>query len=298
MKIIQISTREVANMLSVTETTIKRWTNSGMLKCLKTLGGHRKYLLSDVESFAKENNISITGVTAPLRKDQLEQLGFAVYSKNMAKAADVIMEEALQGDREGVSESFMYLVKNRIKLADIVDDIIKPAMEKIGYLWETKKLEVDQEHLATDTIKTALSRLTVYLPRQKEKQIKILLACPEGETHDLGLQALAYELELSGYKIHYLGANTPFRSIVNAAKAENPDYIFISACAPTITDKDFINGFKSLIRTAKGIKAKLVAGGDYFERVDKKNVDCDIIVNSIKESISFIKKANKQKKGQ
>ena len=296
-----ISTREVADLLTVTDTTIKRWTNSGKLKCVKTLGGHRKYLLSEVENFAKENNISITGITTPLRKDQREQLGFALYSKNMDKAADIIMEEALQGDREGTFESLLYLVKNRMKLADIVDDIIRPAMEKIGYLWETKKLGIEQEHLATDTIKTALARIVVHFPRQKEKNIKVLLACAEGETHDLGLQALAYELELGGYSIHYLGASTPFKALINSVKTVKPDYIFISACVPSISDEDLISGIKKLAKTSKGINAKLVAGGEYFKSFDKNTISCDMIADSIKESISFIKKSikqiHKQKKG-
>lgn len=289
-----ISTQEVADLLAVTDTTIKRWTNSGRLKCAKTLGGHRKYLLSEVEKFAKENNIPITGVTTPLRKDEMEKLGFALYSKNMSMAVEVIMEEALQGDREGTFESLMYLVKNRMKFADIIDDIIRPAMEKVGYLWETKKLAVEQEHLASDTIKTALSRLVVYLPRQREKNIKVLLACSEGEAHDIGLQALAYELELNGYNIHYLGANTPFRSIIKAVKKEKPAYIFISVCTLTVTRADLVKGFKSLSKAAKEINAKLVAGGRYFKKLNKNAVKCDFVADSIKESISFIKKSNKQ----
>ena len=178
---------------------------------------------------------------------------------------------------------------------------ISPAMEKIGYLWETKKLGIEQEHLATDTIKTALARIVVHFPRQKEKNIKVLLACAEGETHDLGLQALAYELELGGYSIHYLGASTPFKALINSVKTVKPDYIFISACVPSISDEDLISGIKKLAKTSKGINAKLLAGGEYFKRFDKNTIRCDMIANSIKESISFIKKSikqiHKQKKG-
>lgn len=293
MEITYISTREVADLLAVTDTTVKRWTNSGKLKCAKTLGGHRKYLLSEVEKFAKQNNIHITGITTPLRKDEMEKLGFALYSKNLSLAVDTIMEEALQGDRDGVFQSLLYLSKNRIRLADIVDDIIRPAMEKVGYLWETKKLEIEQEHLASDTIKTALSRLVVNLPHQREKNIKVLLACAEGETHDMGLQALAYEMELRGYKIRYIGANTPFKSLVRVIKKEKPDYTFLSASAPSIPEEDFIKGFKSLAKAAKGINSKLAAGGSYFQKLDKNAVRCDIIADSIKQSISFIKKSNK-----
>jgi excisionase family DNA binding protein len=288
-----LSTREVADLLSVTDTTIKRWTNSGTLKCVKTLGGHRKYLLGEVETFAKENNIPITGVTTNLNREEMEKLGFALYSGNMKLAVNTILKGALDGDREGVFELLMYLVKNRVKLDDIIDNIIKPAMEEVGDLWETGKLQIDQEHIASDTIKTTLSRLVVYLPRQRQKNIKVLLACSEGETHDIGLQGLAYELELDGYQIHYLGADIPFNSLVNAVKKGKPDYIFISATAPSITEEDFISGFNNLSKAAKRIKAKLTAGGGYFWKIDKNVIKCDFIADSIKESISFIKKSTK-----
>jgi len=186
----------------------------------------------------------------------------------------------------------MYLSKNRIKFVDIVDNVIRPAMEKVGYLWECKKLEIEQEHIASDTIKTALSRLVVYLPRQREKNIKVLLACSEGETHDIGLQALAYELELRGYSLYYLGANTPFKSLTKVINKEKPDYVFLSASSPSITKEDFKYGLKNLAKAANAINSKLVCGGRYFQSFGNDTLGCNIIVNSIKESISLIRKSN------
>ena len=92
--------------------------------------------------------------------------------------------------------------------------------------------------------------------------------------------------------IQYLGANTPFKSLVKAVETEKPDYIFISACAPSISEKDFIKGFKSLAKAAKEINAKLIAGGGYFLSLDKNRISCDFIANTLKETISFIKKSN------
>lgn len=289
MKETYISTREVAGLLDVTETTVKRWTDSNRIKCVKTLGGHRKYLLNDIEEFAKENNIPITGITPPLSNEQMEKFGYAIFSKNMNKVMEVILEEALQGDREGMFELLIYLTKNRIKFVNLVDEIVQPVLEKIGNLWENNLLEVEQEHLASDTIKTALSRLVVHLPRQKGKNIKIICACSEGEQHDIGLQALAYELELSGYSLHYLGANTPFQSLIKVIKKEKPKYVFISATSPSISEREFIEGIKKVSKTAKSNKAKFVIGGRYVQHFDKDIIGCDAIVNSVKEINSFIK---------
>jgi len=59
MKNTYISTREVSDLINVTETTIKRWTDSSRLKCVKTLGGHRKYLLNDIEILLKKTTYQL-----------------------------------------------------------------------------------------------------------------------------------------------------------------------------------------------------------------------------------------------
>lgn len=96
MKNTYLSTREVSDLLNVTETTVKRWTDSNRLKCIKTLGGHRKYLLQDIELFAKENNITITGVTTPAQDNKMKKLGYAVFTKDTTAISDMIFEEALK----------------------------------------------------------------------------------------------------------------------------------------------------------------------------------------------------------
>jgi excisionase family DNA binding protein len=286
MKDIYISTREVASLLSVTETTVKRWTNSKRLNCVKTLGGHRKYLLKDIEDFTKENRIPISGITAP--KTQPDKVGYALYSKNMDQIIEVVLEEATKGNRDGLFDLFMYLTKNGIRFINLVDEIICPALEKIGYLWEKNQLKVEDEHLASDTIKTALSRLIVHLPRQKNKNIKVLCACIESEFHDIGIQSLAYELELSGYILHYLGANTPFQSIDMTIKKEKPSYSFISATSPAISEEEFIKCIKRTGKICKENNSKLILGGRYLQKFDKTFLASYAIAGSIKEAKSFI----------
>lgn len=289
MKEAYLSTREVADLLSVTETTIKRWTDSGSLDCVKTLGGHRKYLLKDIEEFAEKNNIAFSGMSAPLQEEGMEKLGYALYSKNIAAGVDVILKEALKGNREGIFNLLMYLVKNRLKFVDIIDQIINPVLDKVGKLWETNKIKIEQEHLASDTIRTALARLVVYLPHQIKKETKVICACCEGENHDIGIQALAYELELSGYTLQYLGANTPFESLVNILKKEKPDYLCLSATSPSISKKDFIKGIQAVALTAKKTKTKLITGGIYFRNYDKETLGSDKVVNNLRETMIFIK---------
>ena len=49
-----LNSKEVASIMGVNVSTIKRWTDSGKLDCYQTVGGHRKFLLSHLKNFLKE----------------------------------------------------------------------------------------------------------------------------------------------------------------------------------------------------------------------------------------------------
>src|SRR5262249_41626477 len=48
-----LTSGEVATALGVGASTVKRWTDTGELKCVKTLGKHRRFAKAEVDAFAK-----------------------------------------------------------------------------------------------------------------------------------------------------------------------------------------------------------------------------------------------------
>ena len=49
----QYNSYQLAEIIGVNVSTIKRWTESGKLNCTKTVGGHRKFNLNDISNFFK-----------------------------------------------------------------------------------------------------------------------------------------------------------------------------------------------------------------------------------------------------
>lgn len=45
-----IAIKEAANLLGVDQKTLRRWESNGKISSQKTVGGHRRYLLSDIEA--------------------------------------------------------------------------------------------------------------------------------------------------------------------------------------------------------------------------------------------------------
>ena len=59
-----------------------------------------------------------------------------------------------------------------------------------------------------------------------------LLACPPGELHDLGLIAFGLALRGQGWRITYLGPDTPIETIADAAAAVDADVVVVAAALP------------------------------------------------------------------
>ena len=59
-----------------------------------------------------------------------------------------------------------------------------------------------------------------------------LIACPSGEQHDLPLLLFGISLRSAGWRIAFLGADTPVETIERAVAELQPDAVVVSAVAP------------------------------------------------------------------
>jgi methanogenic corrinoid protein MtbC1 len=61
---------------------------------------------------------------------------------------------------------------------------------------------------------------------------RALLACPSGERHTLGLVGFGIALARRGWRITYLGAETPAESVVHATDKVDPSFVVLAASRP------------------------------------------------------------------
>jgi excisionase family DNA binding protein len=54
------SPRDLAMFLSVAESTIKRWADSGKLRCFRTLGNHRRFTIDVILEFAALHHMELS----------------------------------------------------------------------------------------------------------------------------------------------------------------------------------------------------------------------------------------------
>jgi methanogenic corrinoid protein MtbC1 len=106
----------------------------------------------------------------------------------------------------------------RFGARDFVTRLAVPFLNAVGDGWESGALSVAQEHFVSEVLEAFL--VGQWRPlAQTARGPRIVLATFEGELHSLGLHMAAVFLALRGFKLVFLGANTPLDDIVSAATA-------------------------------------------------------------------------------
>ncbi len=151
------STNEVSFIFGVNESTIKRCTDSGKLKCFKTLDGHRRYSVDSILEFAeilKHNDVYNPAQTAPrTRKTGDSMIDFLLLKKDYHTLREVYFADALRGDTESLTQLLINCgSKAKIPLTVIYDEIVSKAINKIKNLGRQQKLNLEQQQSALNAI--------------------------------------------------------------------------------------------------------------------------------------------------
>jgi excisionase family DNA binding protein len=292
-----LSTQEVATLMNVTETTIRRWADQGQPACIRTPGGHRKFLLNDVIRFAEANGYPTRGLAdPPLAGDQMERLQLAVLTQDHDKVAVVLLEEALQGDREGMSLLLGYLYKNRVPFPIVVDEIVRPAFTRLGDLWAEGELEVNQEHRASHALTEALIRFAPQMRRKPLNGLSAVCACPEGELHEIGLQSLAYALESEGWSVHYIGSNALLERCAEFVRAGYPAVVCVSMTV-THRKRSVVAELRELSELVHRHQVKLLLGGLFSAGHTPDEFGCDHISGTVRDAVTWLRDVFQLKPG-
>ena len=110
-----------------------------------------------------------------------------------------------------------------------IRDALMPYLRELGERWARKEITVAQEHFASRLIEGRL--LTLARGWNRGPGRRAVLACPSGEQHTLPLVCFGLVLRTRGWRIVYLGADTPPSSVHMAADTISADVVLLSAAS-------------------------------------------------------------------
>ena len=230
----QLRIGELSRRSGVSPELLRAWERRyGLLDPVRSPGGLRLYSLADLERVRVMQQHLAQGLAAA------EAAAAAVRGPSGSPTAGSAHERSVTLDQlaaalEGFDEPGAQAIFDRL-LAEVtldlfISEIVMPYLRDLGVRWERGEVTVAQEHFASNVVRGRLLGLARGWGRGVGP--RALLACVPGEQHELGLIAFGLALRTHGWRIEYLGADTPLYTIRNVAESLDADLVVVSAVMP------------------------------------------------------------------
>lgn len=254
-----MTTSQVAELLDVHPSTVKRWCNDGELSFDKTDGGHRRIHLADVLDLTQERDIpTMLRHFTPYEAHVWTAMTEAVESGSFDKVHALALGWLDRGKIQRMGWLFREVGRHpRIPFEVFADRCLRGFMIKIGDLWRTGQLRSGEEHMATEMLVETLLRLrdeggedgaaadssngngtrrspdAPHLADQSRESGRVaVVGAMEGDRHHLASLCLRIMLERRGWHVFYLGADVPVEDFAAIQREHDASLVCVSFAPP------------------------------------------------------------------
>jgi len=230
---------ELSRRLGVSDHVLRAWEGRyGLLQPVRSAGGFRLYSEADALRVRRMQAHLADGLSAAEAARAV--LGQDSRADGRAAGTDRVptteselsgaLRQALDAFDEPAAQAVLDRLLSDLSLTAVLRDVVLPYLTELGERWERGTASVAQEHFATNVIRGRLAGLARgwgngHGPRA-------VLACPPGELHDLALMVFGIVLHRSGWRIDYLGMDTPLAELTRTVDARRPALVVVAATLP------------------------------------------------------------------
>jgi methanogenic corrinoid protein MtbC1 len=174
------------------------------------------------------------------------------------------LADALEQYDEPRAQAVLDRFLGYMTLDSLITELLLPYLHDLGNRWERGEASIAQEHFASNVLRGRLLGLARGWGLGSGPHA--LLACAPREQHDIGLICFGLLLRSRGWRIDYLGGDTPLESLVAAGDAMEPTVLVLSAVA-----EDRFSGIESELRTIAK-HHRLALGGAGAKGIDASGI--------------------------
>jgi methanogenic corrinoid protein MtbC1 len=267
-----LTPKQLARAIDVSESSVKRWCDKGVIETQYTAGGHRRITMAGVLEFVRSGKFELV---------HPEALGLPPTSGQTARVVDRAREqltEALIAGDEGLCRQIaidLYLAEHNLSV--ICDDAFAAAFRQIGERWSCGEAEVYQERRGCEITLRVLHELRAILPQPAETSPLAIGGAASGDQYSLGTTMAELVLRDAKWNAVSLGDNLPFETLATAIREHRPKLFWLS-CSYIADEAEFLSGYGGLYEEY-GHDVAFVVGGyaltDEIRRQMKYSAFCD-----------------------
>ncbi len=219
---------ELARRTGVSPELLRAWERRyGILSPARSPGGFRLYSTEDEGRIRAMRGLLEDGLSAA----QAAQLAVAradsaSVAQLPADGSHAFLTALLDFDDSAANAAFDRLLAD-FSLETVLRESVLPVLRELGERWERGETTVAQEHFASSLLRGRL--LGLARGWDKGAGPRVLLAAPSEEHHDLAMIVFGLALRQHGWRVTFLGTDTPVATLAETADALDPELVVVAA---------------------------------------------------------------------
>lgn len=285
------SPKEVAKAIGVSESSLKRWVDKGLIRATKTAGGHRRLELDAVLDYVRTSGRNLTN---PGAVSLPEGCGSETHI-TVESAQKIFLDSIMAGDEVLATRIIIDVYLGGASVAEICDQIVAPSFHNVGDLWQCGEAKVYEERRACEICQRVVHELRRAVGTGPASGPVAMGGTLDGDPYTLATSLAEVVLRSNGWNASSLGNMLPFETVRKAIIEERPALFWVSVT--TIRDIDrFSTDFNLLFDIAQSMGTALVVGGqaltaDIRQRIRYTNFSdnfrhMESFANTIRQSLS------------
>lgn len=250
-----VSPKQVARAIGVSESSLKRWCDKGLIDAHRTAGGHRRMRIDEVIQFVRTQNFQLA---------QPELLGLPATTGRstwtLDRACEKLREALVAGEEDVCRQIVLDVYLAQQPLSIICDQVIAAAFHRIGELWQCREVEVYEERRSCEICLRLVHELRHLVRQPPADGPTALGATLDGDPYTLAVSMGELVLREAGWNAASLGHMLPFETLQTAIRRHKPKLFWLSVSSIREADR-FSAEMAKLAQVARRQTTRLVAGG-------------------------------------
>jgi excisionase family DNA binding protein len=275
--------KQIAQALGVSESSVKRWVDSGRLPAAKTAGGHRKVPLPSIADFIRETGHhlaepAVLGMVATSRGATLES------------SIDELFESLIHGNEPACREIVLSYYQRGETIAAIGDRLIAPAFRRVGDGWALGEIAVHQERRSCEVMMATLHELRRWLPAPADDAPLALVATPSMDFAETSPRLVELTLLAEGWRVVMVGCGLPLSEIGDIVSQRCPRLVCLSVTHLEADAVEFAAELNSIIDAAPSAhdeRCQYAVGGTAISASLREQLRCGLVASSLHELVDY-----------
>ncbi|TWU47365.1 methylaspartate mutase subunit S [Rubripirellula tenax] len=223
----QYSPKQISEALLSSESSVKRWCDSGAIPTVRTAGGHRRITLDGLQHYLRTSGRALVAPEVL----GLPMLGVArcqsIPGESTSDSADFCRMISV-GDEAGCRRLLRKRLQDGGSRSEVVGGLVTEAMHEMGDAWKSKEVDPYQERRACAICIRLIDEMKSELPSCSESAPTAIGGTPSGDPYQVPTALVDLALRESGWNTINLGSDLPLESFRQAAFDHDAKLVWMS----------------------------------------------------------------------